>query len=222
VAFEINEWIKDQLKKHKVIWFEILAVIITGLLKFVFMDWLNMKASYIVFICLFWSVYIFIKFKSNPSMLIDWGIQKQNFKLTFLFILPFAIISMIGIAIYGFVTQSYVLNWHILPIFLLYPLWGLIQQFIVVGLITKNLKSLSNPVLSNFQVILLTSLIFSLAHYPSPFLMFFTFIMQWIFTTAFLRWRNIWPLGLFHGWIATFLLFYALGRDLWDELLAGF
>jgi hypothetical protein len=129
---------------------------------------------------------------------------------------------MVSIAIYGFLTRTYFLNWHIFPIFLLYPLWGLIQQFMIVGLITKNLKALNNPVFNDFQAILLTSLIFSLVHYPRPFLMLFTFIMQWIFTMSFLRWKNLWTLGLFHGWIATFLLFYVLGRDLWDELLAGF
>lgn len=217
-----NYYCQDEMNKYRVIRFEIFAVITTGLLKFVFMDWLNMKVFFIVFICLFWSVYIYLKFKSNPSVLIDWGLQKQNFRQSFLFILPFAITSMVCIVIYGFIVRSNFLNWHILPIFLLYPLWGLIQQFIILGLITNNLKMLNNPALSNFQVILITSLIFGLAHYPRPFLMVFTFIMQWMFTTAFLRWKNIWSLGLFHGWIATLLLFYVFGRDLWNELLSGF
>jgi uncharacterized protein len=209
------------LNSDKVIWFEIFAVIATAILKFVFMDWLNLRAVYIVVICLFWLTYIYSKFKNNPESIRQWGIQKQNFKKSFLFLLPFAIVCISGIGIYGYLFSSNIINWHILPILILYPFWGLIQQFIVVGLISGNLHAIRNPRFSNFQIILLTSLLFSLVHYPSAFLMFFTFIMQWIFTTAFLRWKNIWPLGLYHGWIATFLLFYIMGRDLWVELIIG-
>lgn len=181
-----------------------------------------MRAVYIVLICLFWLTYIYLKYKRNHAAIKDWGIRRKNFKKTFLFLLPFAIICISGIGIYGYLFRSNLIDWHILPILILYPLWGLIQQFIVVGLISGNLMAIKNPRFSNFQIILLTSLFFSLVHFPSAFLMFFTFIMQWIFTTAFLRWKNIWPLGLYHGLIATFLLFYIMGRDLWVELYAGF
>lgn len=210
------------MNSDNVKWFEIFAVIATAILKFIFIDWLNLRAAYIVLICLFWISYIFFKYKGDPSVLAHWGIRKTNFRKSFLFLLPLAIVCIIGIGIYGYFLHTFVLSWHILPIFTLYPLWGLIQQFIMVGLISGNLKSIQNPRFTDFQIILITSLLFSLVHYPIGSLMFFTFVMQWIFTTAFLRWRNIWPLGLFHGWIATFLLFYVLERDLWAELMVGF
>lgn len=210
------------MNSDKVKWFEICAVIATAILKFIFIDWLNLRAVYIVLICLFWLIYIYSKYKRNPESILQWGIQKQHFKQTFLFLLPFAIVCIAGIGLYGYLSGVYILSWHILPILLMYPLWGLIQQFIVAGLISGNLKSIRNPRFYNYQIILLTSLLFSLVHYPNGILMLFTFIMQWIFTYAFLRWKNIWPLGLYHGWIATLLLYFALGRDLWVELFAGF
>lgn len=202
--------------------FEIFAVIATAILKFVFVDWLNLRTIYIVIICLFWSVYIYSKFKGNPESVHQWGFQKRNFKKPLLFLLPFVILCIACFVGYGYFSGAHLLNWHILPILFLYPLWGLIQQFIVAGLISGNLKALRNPRVNNFQIILFSALLFSLVHFPNPFLMIFTFIMQLIFTTAFLRWENIWPLGIYHGWIATFLLFYVLGRDLWVELMAGF
>ena len=186
------------------------------------MDRLNMRAVYIVIICLFWITYVYLKYKSDHSVLKQWGIQRQNFKQSFLFILPFALICITGIGIYGYLSRAYTLNWHILPIFMLYPLWGLIQQFMITGIISGNLKAIGKSRLKNYQVILITSLLFSSVHYPSAFLMSFTFIMQWVFTSAFLRWKNIWVLGLYHGWIATLLLFYVQGRDLWIELFMGF
>ena len=186
------------------------------------MDWLNMRAVYIVFICLFWLTYVYIRYKGDHSVLKHWGIQKQHFKQSFLFLLPFAILFITGIGIYGYLSRTYILNWHLIPIFLLYPVWGLIQQFMMTGLISGNLKTIRNPGFKNIQIILLTSLLFSLVHYPSEFLMIVTFFMQCIFIAAFLRWKNLWPLGLYHGWIATLLLFFVMGRDLWTELYAGF
>lgn len=210
------------MNPDKVKWFEIFAVIATAILKFIFIDWLNLRAAYIVIISLFWLIYIISKFRANPESIRQWGIQKQNFKRSFLFLLPFFIICIVGTGLFGYFSGAYLLNWHILPIFMMYPLWGLIQQFIVAGVISGNLKAIKNPGFNNFQIILFTSILFSLVHYPDGFLMLFTFVMQWIFTTAFLRWKNIWPLGLYHGWIATFLLYYVLGRDLLVELSAGF
>jgi uncharacterized protein len=203
-------------------WLEIFAVIITGLLKFVLIDWLNLRAFYIGIICLFWITYIYLKYKSNPKSLVHWGIRKQGFKQSFLFILPIAVISTTGIVAYGYLSGAYILNWHILPILILYPLWGLIQQFVMIGLIAGNLKAMNKTRFKNYQIILLTSLLFSLVHYPIGFLMIFTFIMELIFLFVFFRWKNIWPLGLYHGWIATLLLYYVMERDLLIELFKGF
>ena len=203
-------------------WFELIAVIATATLKFVFIDWLNLRAAYIILTCLFWIFYIYFKYKGDPAVLSRWGIQRAYFRDTFLFLLPPAVVFMLGIGMYGYFSGAELPSWHILPVLMLYPLWGLIQQFIMAGLVSGNLKAIRNPRFTNSQVILVTSLLFSLVHFPDGFLMFFTFIMQWFFTTAFLRWKNIWPLGLYHGWIATFLLYYILERDLWVELMAGF
>ncbi|MFA7489561.1 MAG: CPBP family glutamic-type intramembrane protease, partial [Mariniphaga sp.] len=69
---------------------------------------------------------------------------------------------------------------------------------------------------------LLTSVVFAWVHYPSLPLMIFTFFMELLFLFAFFKWKNLWPLGLFHGWIASFLLFIVLDRDLWIELWSVF
>jgi uncharacterized membrane protein (DUF485 family) len=52
--------------------------------------------------------------------------------------------------------------------------------------------------------------------------MAFTFAMEVIFLTVYFKWRNLWAIGLAHGWIATFLIYYVLDRDLWTELFAWF
>ncbi|MBN2274863.1 MAG: CPBP family intramembrane metalloprotease [Bacteroidales bacterium] len=114
------------------------------------------------------------------------------------------------------------LNWHVIPVFLSYPVWGVMQQFMMLGLLAGNLISIKKTKLKSVQVIFITSLIFSIVHYPDLSLMMFTFLMQLVFTAVYLKWRNLWALGLAHGWIATFLLFIILKRDLWVEFFAWF
>lgn len=202
--------------------FELLAILLTGLLKFIFIDWFNLRVFYIGIICLFWIGYIYKRYQSDNTILKNWGFQKNNFRQSFFFLFPFAVLSCTGIILYGLYNHTDILNWHVIPILLLYPVWGLFQQFIMIGLIAGNLKELRNIKFKNYQIILLTSFLFSLVHYPSVFLMIFTFFMELVFISTYLKWRNLWSLGLYHGGIATFLLFYVLERDLWLELWPGY
>jgi len=214
--------IRNTMSTDKSRWIEILAVVITGLLKFIIMDRFQMRAFYISGACIFWLIYIVLRYKSDNSILKYWGFKKEYFRKSFLLLMPFAVVGIIVIITYGIFIERYILNWHIIPILFLYPVWGLIQQFMVAGLVAGNLKSITSLHLRDYQVVLLTSFVFALVHSPDLFLIIFAFFMQVIFTVVYLIWRNLWSLGLVHGWIATFLLYYILERDLWTELFAWF
>ncbi len=211
-----------QVKSDKYSKFELLAVLATGLLKFVFVDWLGMRAFYIVGICLFWLVYIFWRYSSDHSVLNSWGFKRVNFKQSLSILIPFFIICALIITVYGFLNKTILLNWNIIPVLSLYPAWGLLQQFIMLALIAGNLQDLFTFKLRKYHIILLTSFLFSMVHYPSVFLMIFTFIMEVIFVFVYLKWKNLWALGFIHGWTATLLLYFVLQRDLWSELFAWF
>jgi membrane protease YdiL (CAAX protease family) len=210
------------LNSNKEKWLEILAVVITGLMKFVFMDWLDFRTFYIVAACAFWFLFILRKYKNNPSVLKQWGFKKQNLKPSFLFLLPFGFIAIMGFLFYGIKVNTILFNWHIIPIFLLYPVWGIIQQFVIIGLVAGNLRSLKNNRFAEWQIVLLTSLLFALLHYNSTPLMIYTFVMEVVFVIAYFKWRNLWALGLFHGWVSSFFLFFVQKRDLLNELLIIF
>lgn len=202
--------------------FEIAAVVATGLLKYVFMDWLNLRAFYIGVACIFWSVYIYKRYRKNNRILQHWGFRKNHFKHTFLFITPFALLMTAAIVWYGISYNAVFLNWHIIPVFIFYPAWGIIQQFLILSLVAGNLRSITRVKLGTIQIILLTSAVFALVHYPSLPLMVFTFFMELVFAFTYFKWRNLWALGLYHGWVASLLLFFVLGRDLWNELWTVF
>ena len=186
------------------------------------MDWLNWRAFYIAGICMFWLGYIFFRLKTNRELLKWWGFKKENFRQSFFVLLSFVLICIILIVLYGNFSNRLYFTWHIIPVFFLYPLWGIIQQFLLLGIISNNLVSVLDVKINRYVIILLISALFSLIHYPSYLLMIFTFIMEVVFITVYLRWRNLWAIGIAHGWIATFLMFYILARDLWSELLGGF
>ena len=195
-----------------------MAVVITGSMKYILMDWLELRAFYIGAACMFWIIFISKRYHEDFAVLKRWGFRKEHFKRTFLFLLPFALTVIAGIVWYGIAFNATFLNWHVIPVLVLYPLWGIIQQFMMVALIAGNLRTLSGLHFKDSQVIVLTSLLFALVHYPSWPLMIFAFFMELGFISVYFKWRNLWPLGLYHGWVGSLLLFFVMGRDLWNEL----
>ncbi|MFW5915957.1 MAG: type II CAAX prenyl endopeptidase Rce1 family protein [Bacteroidota bacterium] len=204
--------------KDKRRWTEILAAGITGLMKFALMDWLDMRALYIGAACVFWLLFITKRHRENNHILKNWGFKKDHFKPTFLFLLPFAGVAVAAIIWYGISFNADFLNWHVIPVLILYPAWGMVQQFMMIGLVAGNLQKISTLNLNEPQIVLITSLLFALIHYPSLPLMAFAFFMEVLFTSVYFRWRNLWPLALYHGWVGSLFLFFVLGRDLWNEL----
>jgi len=196
---------------------EIYLIAITAFLKFVLMDWLNMRAIYITAVCLIWVAYIYYRYTKDKTVLKKWGFQRHNFRKSFIILLPFTVISIAGSIIYGRLLGHSFQNWYILLVLGLYLVWGAFQQFIIVGLIVQYLTKLGN-----IFTIIIGSFLFCLIHSPDILLMTYTFFMEVLFISVYLKFRNIWALGLAHGLAATFLLYFVQNRDLWAELLSWF
>jgi len=213
----------SDIRSSGYITFELAGIIITATLKFIMMAWLNMVAFYVSGICFFWIGYIVYRYVHDRTVLVKWGFRREGFSQTLVFLIPFIILCILTSIILGKANTSIsILNWRVIPVLFLYPLWGLFQQYIMLVLIADNLIELEKIELKKYQAIIVTALLFSFIHYPSFFLMVFTFFMEIIFLLAWFRWKNLLALGLTHGVIATLLLFYVLERDLWIELFEWF
>lgn len=199
-------------------WIEIAAVFATGLLKYVFTDWFNLRSFYIAAACISWSIYIYKRYREDRHILQHWGFRRDHFRQAFFFIAPFALVMVAVIIWYGISHDANFLNWHVIPVFIFYPLWGIIQQFLMLALVAGNFHSITTVKFSNPQIILLTSMAFALVHYPAAALMVFAFFMELVFLVAWFKWKNLWAPGLYHGWAASLFLFFILERDLWNEL----
>lgn len=198
---------------------EICAVILTGLGKFVFVDLLPHKFWYIIFAITFWVGYIVFRSLNHPQILSYWGFQKKNFRELFLKILPIGIFVIALFFVYGLINDTLVISWHLFPILLLYPVWGAIQQFLMIAIIAVNLNDLKGAKINRMVIILITAILFSIVHYPSLPLVVSTFILGICYAFLFLQYRNIWVLGVYHGWLGAFFYFFVLKRDSWLEVL---
>jgi len=64
----------------------------------------------------------------------------------------------------------------------------------------------------------MAGILFGLVHLPHVQLAVATAALGAVFTLIFVRWRNVWPLGVCHGWLGVFFYYWVLGRDPWLEI----
>ena len=197
-------------------WLEVAAVAATGLLHLVFQS-LDLKGLFIGLASASWIVYIVSGVRQDSSLWVKWGFQAKN--LFSAFVWP-TVIFVLGVSLmagYGLAHGRVLWQGHILVLLLLYPLWGILQQFLVQALGVANLMTLF-PTQGWLVALPLGIILFSVIHYPDELLMVATGLMAGLFIPCYLRDRNLWPLGLYHGWLGTFFYLWVLGRDPWVDV----
>ena len=193
--------------------FEIIAVLITGLGRFLFVEYLNIRYPYIASACVFWSVYIFLRQKEVPQILSYWGLTFDTFKKTFLELLPIAIILSVSFYFIGNKLGTNILNINILPILLIYPIWGIIQQFIMIGIFARNLKDSDGINLPTVGVVLIAAILFAVVHFPFQILVAATFLLAIVYVSLYFKGRNLLVMGIYHGWIGGLFFYTIMERD---------
>jgi uncharacterized protein len=196
---------------------EIIAVVTTAVGKFLFMDYLNWRFIYIITAIAFWVGYIIYRSRTKPGILRHWGFRTDNFWLVTKKVLPFGLLAVITFAAVGFYQGTINLTWHIIPILILYPLWGTIQQFLLIALTAGNMHDMQGQRLNKWMIIFIAAVLFAIVHYPFVWLMIATFVLAVFYGWIYLRQRNVYVLGLFHGWLGGIFYYTVLGRDPYTE-----
>lgn len=212
-SHNIQEPISDKRRKY-----EILAVLLTGAGKLIFMDFLNWKLFFIVVSIFGWTAYVLCRNKKVKGILSYWGFRTDNFKEVTRKILPFGVLAVISFFTVGYLRDTINFNWHIIPILILYPIWGVIQQFLVIGLVAGNLQDLKENKFHEFAIIVLTATLFGLVHYPYYWLIAGTFVLALVYGFIYLRARNVYIMGLFHGWLGGLFFYTVVDRDPFAEV----
>ncbi len=219
---DLLEFSEKRLISDKARMLEIVAVIFTAIGKFVFMDFLNWRLPFVVFAIVGWSLYALYRYKREKNILKYWGFRTDNFKSTVKLMMPFAVISIISFLVIGFSQNTINLTWHILPLLITYPIWGSIQQFITFALIAGNLNDLNKKKLNKLSIIFITAILFSIVHFPSKWLMIGTFLLALFYGYIYLKRKNIYAMGIFHGWLGAIFYYTVVNRDPFQEVFLKF
>jgi uncharacterized protein len=200
---------------------EISAVILTAAGKFIFMDYLNWRFPFVAVAIISWVSYIIYRKSKQPGITKYWGFRTDNFKTVLKKVLPIGLLAVITFFGVGFYKGTLNISWHIIPILILYPIWGTIQQFLLIALTAGNLQDMKDQHLKKGIIILLAALLFGAIHHPYLWLMLATFILALFYGWIYLGERNIYVLGLFHGWLGGIFYYTVLERDPFLEMFGG-
>jgi len=155
--------------------------------------------------------------RSDKGVLADWGFSKDKLGPAVAASSTVAVLAILGMGVFAFRRGSLSLHLHMIPLLLLYPVWGITQQFLILGIAARNLVRLGGgvrpPGIRYWGVSIVSASLFGIVHLPNVMLMAGTFLMGLVFTPMYLRWRNLWPLGIYHGWLAVFAYFWVFNRD---------
>jgi hypothetical protein len=193
--------------------YEIVAVIATGGLHLILADVFRANGIFIALAISGWSIYVALRVRSTRSIWKVWGFKTEGLLPTLTVSSVAAALATLGIGAIAWRHGALGLHSHMLPLFLLYPVWGLTQQFLVQGMVSRNLSSLNGPFSSLVAITLISSGLFAMVHLPDRLMMLATFLLGLVFTPIYLKWRNLWPLGLYHGWLGVFAYFWLIERD---------
>ncbi|MDH3246547.1 MAG: CPBP family intramembrane metalloprotease [Saprospiraceae bacterium] len=185
------------------------------------MDFLNLKLLYIILAVVLWATYVAVSNRVIPSLLEYWGFRVDNLKQVLAAVLPWALTAVIACILVGVWQNTVNLTWHILPLLVIYPIWGVVQQFLIVSLLAGNLQDLRKYEIPRPVIMLLTALVFGLVHYPYPWLIIGTFLLAILYTHVYLRSRNLWVLGVLHGWLGAIFFYTVVDRDPFVEVLGN-
>lgn len=84
------------------------------------------------------------------------------------------------------------------------------------------MKDLKNNKLPDTAIILLTAVLFGLLHYPFYWLMAGTFVLALFYGYVYLKARNVYVMGIFHGWLGALFFYTVVGRDPFEEVFGKF
>lgn len=200
---------------------ELAAVTITAAGKFVFGEWLELDFYYVIGAVVFWALFVVVRHARNPSVLTRWGFTRKGFRRGMLMTGPYAAIGIGFCVVWGIASGNAVVNWNMAVLLLLYPIWGTIQQFLVVALLADNVVALSDERMSETTAVLGAAILFAAIHVPETPLVFATFYLGIVTTSVFFRSRNLWAAGLFHGWFATLFYHLVMGEDPLGAILSA-
>ncbi|MCB9679356.1 MAG: CPBP family intramembrane metalloprotease [Alphaproteobacteria bacterium] len=174
------------------------------------------RAFLVIPLVAWWAGYLALRWKVDPDAVAALGLRREGLKQSALACA--ALLAVAGPAMVGWgLLHGAEVPWTTWLTLLVYPVWGLVQQLLVQGLVTANLRRLAPAAVAVF----VSAALFGLVHWPHGVLMVATFALGLVFGPLYLKHRNLWALGVAHGWLGTLIYTFVLMRDPLAEYLTG-
>ncbi|MEM1054246.1 MAG: CPBP family intramembrane glutamic endopeptidase [Bacteroidota bacterium] len=207
----------DQPRMTSRQWAEMGAVALTGVGHLAASE-AGISAAYIPVVIGGWGGYIGYREATGEPFLRDLGFTSENLGPAFrdaTILAGAATVGMIGI---GAVQGTLRLEADMLPLLVLYPAWGLTQQMLVQGMITRHLGDAG---VSPYAVTPVSAVAFGSVHVPNWELTAATTGLGLAYAELYRRHENLWPLGIYHGVLGAEFYVWVLGRNPWEEMFGG-
>src|SRR5262245_13730331 len=167
--------------------------------------------------CLFWAAFVLVRARQDRDAFRAWGFRADNLWQASILPAVVFVIGAAGLAGFAWLRGTFRFPVHGLPLFLVYPAWGLIQQFLLLGVVVGNLERLDGLRQRKALIVLIVALLFGLVHAFNVRLVVATFFLELVIVPMYLQHRNLWPLGVLHGWLGGLFYLWVENRDLWIE-----
>jgi uncharacterized protein len=172
---------------------------------------------FIVGACVFWIGFVFIRARQNKNAFRDWGFRADNLRQAVT--IPAMLLGVLAgsFAGYAHFQGTLLFPLHTLLLFLFYPIWGLIQQFLALSIVVNNLERIPTLGRKKPLLVMVSAILFGMVHAYDIRLAAGTLFLELLIIPLYLKDRNLWPLGVLHGWIGVLFYLWVLNQDLWIE-----
>jgi uncharacterized protein len=164
-------------------------------------------------------IYIIWRASRARYVLRVWGMQLTNFWPALKLQLAFGIPAMAFLVAYGIYSDSFPPPHTFWLAVILYPVWGIAQQFALQNLLARNLQIFVRP--HPIRALLAAGL-FALAHVPLMPIVMLTLVGGFFLTWIYTRRPNLWAVGSVHGVLGAMAFYFVLGKDpggrIWEYL----
>jgi uncharacterized protein len=156
-----------------------------------------------------WAALIVAHLRADRGAWRRWGFRRDNLRQA---AVPAALAVfplLAAFTLWGVRTGHFPPPRGFLSIVLVYPAWGIAQQFLLQAIVWSNLSSRMPRAAAQP----LAAALFALSHAPDWPIMALTFPAGLLTTEHYRRWPNLWVLGTAHALLGTFAFYFLLGRD---------
>jgi hypothetical protein len=167
--------------------------------------------------CLFWAGFVGVLAWQDRAAFRKWGFRAENLGPASALAAVVFVAGAAGLAALALWRDTFRFPAHALLLFPVYSIWGTIQQFLMLGVVTSNLERMEGLRQRKRLLVLMVAAIFGLLHAFNFRLVVATFLLELVIVPLYLAFRNLWPLGILHGWIGGLFYLWVENRDLWTE-----